>query len=94
MFLYLFQKAILTGQMVFSEAFHHQADWERRPLRKNIYARLQCLVHEEIPNGYFPILLYNSQILNKNFQGEKKQNILSFTENIMKYRNTKPNETL
>lgn len=32
--------------------------------------------------------------LTRIFRGKKKQNILSFTENIMKYRNTKPNETL
>lgn len=38
------QPPILTGQTVFSGASHHQADWERHPPRKNIYAQQQCLV--------------------------------------------------
>lgn len=77
------QTPILTGQTVFSGASHHQADWERHPLRKNIYAQQQCLVEKQKPKDAFSIaLLYNSQMLySRGFR--KTTHIGSFTENMM-----------
>lgn len=77
------QTPILTGQMVFSGASHHQADWERHPLRKNIYAQQQCLVEKQKAKGDFSIvLLYNSQML---YTGvfRKTTHIGSFRKNMM-----------
>lgn len=74
---------LLSGQTVFSGVSHHQADWERHPLRKNIYAQQQCLVQKQKPKGDFPVvLLYNSQMLyTRVFR--KTTYICSFTENLM-----------
>lgn len=61
------EKPVLTGQMVFSGAFLHQAGWERHPLRKNIYAQLQCLI-KKYQTVISPVLLYDLQELHKSLQ--------------------------
>lgn len=81
------QTPILTGQMVFSGASHHQADWERHPLGKSIYAQQQCLVQKQKSKGDFSIVLpYNTQMLyTRVFR--KKTHIGSFTKNMMIQKN-------